>query len=94
MKRLSALWDAVCSGNPLIGIRGLALLAFVAVAGAYVGGEFHLSSFTDCCGGMALIFTGILVFQVFAVKSASTKRDPAESRLAELKRSGRGRGGA
>lgn len=85
MKRLSALWYAACSGNPLIGIRGLAVLAFVAVAGTFVGGEFHLSSFTDFCGGMALSFTGILVFQVFALKSASTKPDPDESRLTELK---------
>jgi hypothetical protein len=84
MKRLSALWHAACSGNPLIGIRGLAVMAFLAVAGAFVGGEFHRSSLADFCGGMALSFTGILVFQVFALESASTKRDPDESRLTEL----------
>jgi len=85
MKRLSALWYAACSGNPLVGIRGLSVLAFLAVAGAFVGGEFHHASFADFCGGMALSFTGVLMFQVFSLESASMKRDPDESRLTELR---------
>ena len=84
MKRLLVLWNAVLSDNPLIGIRGLAVLSFLAVTGAFLGGELHHASFADFCGGMALSFSGILVFQVFGLESARTKRDPNESPLTEL----------
>lgn len=84
MKQLTALRDAVCAGNPLIGIRGLAVLAFLAALGAMLARSFHQLTLADFLGGLAVGFTAGLMLITFGLESARTKDEPSENKLTEL----------
>lgn len=84
MKRLTALRNAVCAGSPLLSIRSMAVLSFLAALGALVAGEFHRPNLADFMGGLAVGFTAGLVLLVFSVDSAHAKDHPVENPLTEL----------
>jgi hypothetical protein len=86
MKRLMEMWKAICSGREeaIWSIRALAVLSFAAVVGVFLAREFHRVSLGDFCGGLALSFSGILMFQVFGLRRAEYREDPHDNRLTEL----------
>lgn len=86
MKRLIGIWRALCSGreDALWSIRALAVLSFAGVVGSFLARDFHRPSLGDFCGGLALSFSGILIFQVFGLRRAEYREDPHASQLTEL----------
>lgn len=86
MKLLNRVWAKLCLGRQeAVGsIRVLAVLAFVGILGALLAREFHKPSLGDFCNGMAVSFSGILMLQVFGLRSAEPSHDPQESPLTEL----------
>lgn len=86
MKRLFTLWKTVTASRrePVLAIRMLAILSFAAVLAVFVGRMVHLASLADFCGGLALSFSGVLVFLVFSLHSVQYKDDSHENQLTEL----------
>jgi len=80
------MWNAVLMGrnDAVLSIRILAVMSFVMVSGAFVARGFHHNSIGDFCGGAAVSFSGILMMQLFQLRSADFKNDPDESKLTEL----------
>ena len=86
MRRLTEIWKALCSGReePIWSIRALAVLSNASVVAMFLAREFHRVSLGDFCGGLALSFSGILIFQVFGLRRAEYREDPHDSQLTEL----------
>ena len=86
MKRLQSMWNAFVMGRhkPLLSIRLLGIMSFLAVLGAFIARGFHHPDVGDFLGGAAVSFTAILVFQLFQIRSAELPHDPDESKLTEL----------
>jgi hypothetical protein len=86
MKRFSAFWTSLAMGrnDAVLSVRILAVLSFLMVSGAFVFRGFHHNSIGDFCGGAAVSFSGILMMQLFQLRSANFKNDPDESKLTEL----------
>jgi hypothetical protein len=84
MRRLIALRNALCSGNPVIGIRGLAVPAFITALGAFLTRDFHQASLADFFGSMALSFTAAVIFLTCGLHTAHTKPAPSQNSLTEL----------
>lgn len=70
--------------EPMLSIRILAILSFLMVSGAFIARGLHHNSLGDFFGGAAVSFSGILVMQLFQLRSAEFKHDPDESKLTEL----------
>ena len=83
MQWLARIWDEFLSDNPVIGIRGMAVLAFAAVLGANLCRVLHRGAVADGLDSASVVFTGILMFQCFRLRPGQAE-DSSEKELTGL----------
>ena len=83
MQWLARIWDEFLSDNPVIGIRGMAVLAFAAVLGANLCRVLHRGAVADGLDSASVVFTGILMFQCFRLRPGQAE-DSSEKGLTGL----------
>jgi hypothetical protein len=76
MNRLTSLWIALTAGRgrQVEALRALTLLSFAAILASFLARELHHVTLADFCGGLAVGFSGALMFIVFSVESAEFKK--------------------
>jgi len=86
MSRLKTLWHTIMTGreDAVLSIRLLAVMSFLTVSGAFIARGLHHNSLGDFFGGAAVSFSGILMMQLFQLRSADFRNDPDDSKLTEL----------